>query len=121
MVFGCLWLAARLTLLSMRRTVVRPGGEVEKEELCPCNLFIAMVRRADACGAFGSEAEDIAWGKQRYYTLQTQAIAAERAILLRVNLGRCESDEAVIAKALGLSSSPRSARGLTPRPRWIRL
>ena len=61
-----------------------------------------MAKRAQQCGAFGAEVENIEWGEQRYYDLQTRVIESERKILLRVNLGRNECDETLIAKALGL-------------------
>ena len=64
-----------------------------------------MADRARQCGAFGAEVEDIVWGEQRYYDLQTRVIDSEQEILLRVNLGRNECDETLIAKSLGLERS----------------
>jgi hypothetical protein len=100
---GSFILATRLTLLSMRRTITDAQGQPQKKKLSPCSTLLAMAKRAQQCGAFGTEVENIIFGKQRYYDLQTRVIDFEREILLRVNLGRNEYDETLIAKALGLS------------------
>ena len=65
--------------------------------MAPCNVLLAMVDRAVGCGALAATVE---WGSQAYWDLQTRVIAAEKSILLGVDLGRSEGDEALIARAL---------------------
>ena len=112
-IMGCLWLATRLTLLSMRRKGGGRGGTIERKKLAPCNLVRSMVERAVACGAFAAEVSGVVWGEQKYFDLQTRVLAAERQILHRVDLGRHEGDETLIAKALGLVHLPE---GQPPTP-----
>ena len=65
--------------------------------MAPCNVLLAMVNRAVDCGAL---AATVVWGSQAYWDLQPRVIAAEKSILLGVDLGRSEGDEALIARAL---------------------
>ena len=65
--------------------------------MAPCNVLLAMVNRAVGCGAL---AATVVWGSQAYWDLQTRVIATEKSILLGVDLGRSEGDEALIARAL---------------------
>ena len=76
---------------------VRPQGAKKKEKVAPCNVLLAMVNRAVGCGAWAATVD---WGSQAYWDLQTRVIAAEKSILLGVDLGRSEGDEALIARAL---------------------
>ena len=62
---GCLWLATRLTLLSMRRKGGGRGGTIERKKLAPCNLVKSMVERVVACGAFAAEVSGVVWGGQK--------------------------------------------------------
>eukprot|EP01043_Picozoa_sp_COSAG02_P019751 COSAG02_NODE_961_length_15629_cov_2.747650_12_plen_865_part_00 len=117
-VISCFLLATRLTLLSMRRTITDARGRPQKKKLSPCSTLLAMAESARQCGAFGTEVDNIVFGTQRYYDLQTRVIESEREILLRVNLGRNEHDETLIAKALGLrdGAEPVSEPVLEPEP-----
>ena len=76
---------------------VRLQGAKKKEKVAPCNVLLAMVNRAVGCGAWAATVD---WGSQAYWDLQTRVIAAEKSILLGVDLGRSEGDEALIARAL---------------------
>ena len=101
-VMSCFWLATRLTLLSMKRTITDAAGRLMKKKLRPCRLLLTMAKIAMRCGEFGTETSDFVVGEQRFYDLQTRVIESERQVLLTVNLLRNERDETIIAKALGL-------------------
>jgi hypothetical protein len=117
--FGCIWLATRLTLLSMRR----PDEKGRPAKIVPCSLLLAMAKRASSCPEFRAASQQLTrccrWGSEDYYSLQTAAIEAEACVLLSVNLSRCQRDEELIA--MGLFGHPESTQetmeeGIPPGP-----
>jgi hypothetical protein len=112
---ACIWLAARLTLLSLRRSRLT--------KIQPCNVLISLAQQASGmCKLLGVCSDDAGgshsalkqllsigaqlracgeWGSQEYYDLQSKAIQRERTLIMGIDLRRDEQDEIMASSALG--------------------
>jgi hypothetical protein len=113
---ACLWLAARLTLLSLRRYrfEIQACHLLEDLASAAANHCQQLVDPAAAASQpmdaqLASIAEELRLAavrdSQEYYDLQSEAIERERQLLTSVDLRRAEQDEIVARQALGIHVS----------------